>query len=106
MLATIHCWLDNILLHHSTIIGLLKAIGELFKLRADCKIKLHHGKCVLFATLTRWCVRLVSADGIRYDPKRLDGLLKMEPPTTGAHLQQFLCAPQGLKNGIPLFLAL
>eukprot|EP00171_Calliarthron_tuberculosum_P003891 IDg3891t1 len=67
MLATILYWLDDIPLHHSTIL-----------------------------------VRpLVFADVIKYDLKRLDGLLKMEPPTTGSNIQQLLCALQWLKNGIP-----
>ena len=44
MLATILYWFDDILLHHSTVTDLLKAIGELFKLCADRNIKQHPGK--------------------------------------------------------------
>lgn len=64
MLATILYWLDDIMLHHSTVPGSLKAMGELFELCADRNINLHSRNCVLFATQTRWCGRLVSADGI------------------------------------------
>lgn len=96
-------WLDDLLLHHSTVDCLLKAIRELLALCSERNIKLHPGKSILFASTVRWCDRLVSADGIRYDPRRLEGLLNMEPPTTGAHLQQFICALQWVRNGIPQF---
>ena len=102
MLATILYWLDDILLHHLTFTGLLKAIGELFKLCADRNIK-YPSKSVQCATQTRWCGCLVSAAGTRYDSKRLDGVLKMKLPTIGEHFQQFLCALPRLKNGIPQF---
>jgi len=96
-------WLDDILLHHSTADGLLNCIQDLFNVCSRHFLRLHPLKCILFATSLRWCGRLLSAKGIRYDPRQLDGLLKMEPPTTGAHLQQFLYALQWVKNGIPNF---
>ena len=79
------------------------AVQDLFDLCAERNMKLHPGKCCLFATHVRWCGRLVSAHGIRYDPKWLEGILNIEPPTTGAHLQQFLCALQWVNNGITQF---
>ena len=45
----------------------------------------------------------MSADGIKYDPRRMTAFPAMEPPTTGAHLQQFLCALQWVKQGLPQF---
>ena len=96
-------WLDDILLHHKTVSGLLGAIEEFFKMCAERNLKLHPGKCILLAKSITWCGRLISADGIRYDPNGLEGLLNMEPPQTGSHLQQFICALQWVKNGIPQF---
>lgn len=66
-------------------------------------IKLHLAKCVIFAKTIRWCGRLVAKDGVRFDPRRLNELLWMEPPITGANLQQFICALQWVKQGIPQF---
>ena len=45
----------------------------------------------------------MSAQGIRYDPRRLEGLLSLEPPSSGSNLQQFVCALQWVKQGIPNF---
>lgn len=96
-------WLDDILIHAPTVENLMQSIQSFFGLCAEYNIKLHPAKCTVFAKEIRWCGRLISADGIRYDPRRLEGLLNMEPPTTGAHLQQFVCALQWVKQGIPNF---
>ena len=96
-------WLDDVLLHAKTIPELLQAIEMLFGMCAEQNIKLHPAKCILFAKSIRWYGRLISSEGIRYDPRRMEGLLSMEPPQTGANLQQFVCALQWVKNGIPEF---
>ena len=93
--------LDDILLHAPTVEKLLQSVRSFFALCAKYNIKLHPAKCILFTKEVRWCGRLISAKGIRYDPRGLDGLLSMEPPTTGAHLQQFVCARQWVKQAIP-----
>lgn len=43
------------------------------------------------------------SEGIRYDPRRLDGLFTMSHPTIGANLQQLVCALEWVKQGIPNF---
>lgn len=96
-------WLDDILLHHETFSGLLQAISDFFDTCASHRLRLHPGKCVLFSHSIRWCGRQISADGVRYNPRRLDGLLNMAPPVTGANLQQFICALQWVKSAIPDF---
>lgn len=96
-------WLDDILLHDKTVSGILDSVQEMLHFCGKFNLKLHPGKCILFAKKIRWCGRLISENGIRYDPRRLDGLLNMELPTTGAHLQQFICALQWVKSGVPKF---
>ena len=81
-------WLDDILLHNRTVKGLLQPIRTFLGVCVEWNIKLHPAKCVFFARSVRWCGRLVSSKGIRYDPKRMDGLLKIgtayhgRPPAT------------------------
>ena len=69
-------------------------------------MKLYPNKCCFFATLIRWCGRLLSSAGVRFDPRRIDGIQKMQLPTNGAHLPQFVCAQQWVKTAIPNFTAL
>jgi hypothetical protein len=54
--------------------------------------------------VVRWCGRLISAAGSKFDPRRIEGILKMSPPSTGADLQQFLCALNWMRTAIPAFL--
>lgn len=60
--------MDDIMCHASTVAGLLKAIRQLFGIMSTCNLKLHTGKCTLFANEFHWCGLLLSADGIRFDP--------------------------------------
>jgi hypothetical protein len=96
-------WLDNLLLHaeHST--DLLGYLREFFALYRSSNVKLHPGKCVLFAIKFHWCGRIISADGAKFDPCRLQGLLYMPPPSTGADLQQFLYAFNWMRTFKPAF---
>lgn len=55
----------------------------------------------MFDKYIRWCGRLVSEDGIKLDSRRLNRFLEMDLSTTGAHIQQFICALQWVKQGIP-----
>lgn len=96
-------WLDDILCHAPDESTLLKVLGKLFNTFAQYNIKLHPSKCRFFKREVRWCGRLLSADGVRFDTRNTSALLQMAEPTTGAHLQQFLCALQWVKTAIPNF---
>jgi hypothetical protein len=55
-------------------------------------LKLHPDKCSLFSMEAKWCGRLISGEGVRFDRRRLQGLRDMRLPTMGADLQKLLCA--------------
>lgn len=99
-------WLDDCLLHESTVPRLLDVLRSFLEYCSDFNWKLHPAKFVLYTRSVRWCGRIISADGIRHDLKRLDGLLSMDCPITGGQLQQFLCAMQWLRSSIPEFQSL
>jgi RNase H-like domain found in reverse transcriptase/Reverse transcriptase (RNA-dependent DNA polymerase) len=99
-------WLDDLLLHAESIRHLLVHLRALFSLCRRFNLKLHPGKCVLFASVIRWCGRLISSEGSKFDPRRIQGLLDMTPPSTGADLQQFKCALNWMRTAIPSFSAL
>eukprot|EP00171_Calliarthron_tuberculosum_P003723 IDg3723t1 len=48
-------WLDDILLHNQSADRLLANIEALFKMCNKLNLKLHPGKCTLYATSLRWC---------------------------------------------------
>lgn len=103
LISQVLFWLDDILIHHATLYGLLSAISKQLTLFKTINIKLHPEKCCFFSTSIRWCGRLLSRDGIRFDPRRIDGIQKIELPKTGCQLQQFVCALQWVKTAIPNF---
>jgi hypothetical protein len=99
-------WLDDLLLHAKSVPTLLGFLRDFFLLCRQHNLKLHPGKCVLFATEVRWCGRLISSAGVRFDPRRAQGLLDLPAPTTGADLQQFVCALNWMRTSIPSFATL
>jgi RNase H-like domain found in reverse transcriptase len=99
-------WLDDLLLHAKSVPTLLGFLRDFFLLCRLHNLKLHPGKCVLFATEVQWCGRLISRAGVRFDPRRAQGLLDLPAPTTGADLQQFVCALNWMRTSIPSFATL
>jgi hypothetical protein len=101
--AHLLAWLDDLLLHASSAAHLLDYLRIFFTLCREFRLKLHPDKCVLYAKVIRWCGRLISAEGSKFDPRRIQGLLEMPHPVTGADLQQFTCAINWMRTAIPSF---
>lgn len=96
-------WLNNALMHAKILNELLSTVRLFFKMCRHCKIKLHPRKGLHFPKVVTWCGRKISAKDVQLGPRRLKALLKTEPPTTGAVLQQLLCTPKWLENGNQFF---
>lgn len=69
-------------------------LKNLFSMCATYNLKLHPEKSELYSQTVRWCSRLISKDGIKFDPRNMEGLEHIEPRMHGGELQQFLCALQ------------
>lgn len=80
-------WLYDILLTYQAVEGFIGAIGLLLNIFKDKNIKEQQEKCSFFSTSIRWCGRVLCKDGILFDPHRMDGIIQMVQPTTGAHLK-------------------
>lgn len=96
-------WLDDILIFSETVTDHLAAIQRFLEFCVEYNFRLHPGKCTLYATRVRWCGRLIGPEGITFDPRRIDGIRNMSSPRTGSELQQFVCAMQWMRSGIPSF---
>jgi hypothetical protein len=62
---------------------------------------LHASKCVLFATTVRCCGRLITKDGVRFDPKNMEALQTMQEPHNGTDLVQYVAAVNGCEVPFP-----
>jgi Reverse transcriptase (RNA-dependent DNA polymerase) len=96
-------WLDDLLFHAASEQALIAVLHSFFTICRKTGLFLHAGKCELFTRETTFCGRHLSADGIVFDPRRMDALRSMSLPTTGAELQQFLCALGWMRRAIPNF---
>jgi hypothetical protein len=61
-------------------------------------LKIHASKCTLFATMVRYCGRLITKNGERFDPKNMEALQTMREPQNGADLVQYVAAPLGTRE--------
>jgi hypothetical protein len=57
---------------------LLATLNFFFKKCQEHGLKLHASKCVLFASTVRYCGRLITKDGVRFDPKNMEALQTMQ----------------------------
>ncbi|ETO81713.1 hypothetical protein F444_04041 [Phytophthora nicotianae P1976] len=57
----------------------------------------------LLQLLELWCGRVVSGEGVRYDPARFEALVRLPPPSTGNELQQFICALNWMRSSLPAY---
>lgn len=100
---TILPWVDDCLLHAATVPTLLDRIEAFLAFCLDYRIKLHPAKYFLFNTEAQWCGRIISADGVRFNPPNLRGLIEIDYPTNGSQLHKFLCEFQWLRTSIAGF---
>jgi hypothetical protein len=67
--SNIKVWLDDCLLHTTTEDDLLATLNFFFRQCQEHELKLQASKCVLLATTVRYCGRLKTKDGVRFDPR-------------------------------------
>jgi hypothetical protein len=85
-------WLDDLRLHCRDADGLLR-VQETFLIKWAVRgVKLGAARMDLCSQEVRCCGRVVSKDGVWLDPSSVSAPAAMQPPVTGADLQQFVCA--------------
>jgi hypothetical protein len=85
-------WLDDLLLHGRDEDGLHGVLETFLNGCAACGVKLGAARMDLCSQEVRRCGRMVSKDGVWLDPSSMSALAAMQPPVTGADLQQLVCA--------------
>jgi hypothetical protein len=93
--------LDDCLLHTKTEDDFLATLNFFFKKCQEHGLKLHASKSVLFALTVRYCARLITKDGVRFDQKNMEALQTMQEPQNGADLVQYISAVSWMRSAIP-----
>jgi hypothetical protein len=86
-------WLDDLQLHCRDVDGLLRVQDTFLNGWAAHGVKLGAARMDICSQEVRWCGRLVSKVGVRLDPSSVPALVAMQPPVTGADLQQLCVRP-------------
>ncbi|GMF21195.1 unnamed protein product [Phytophthora fragariaefolia] len=81
------CWLDDILGYAADTTALMELLDKGLARCEEYGLKLHAKKCRFFATEVKWCGKLISAQGVRHCPERVDGLIDTPLPRTAGELQ-------------------
>jgi hypothetical protein len=82
---------------------LLEVPEHFFKTCLQHVIFLHAAKCNLYGTEVRYCGRIITAEGVRYDPRTLYTLQHMGTPQNGGDLVQYVAALNWMRSCLPLF---
>ncbi|KAG6623479.1 CRN2-like protein [Phytophthora cinnamomi] len=94
-------WLDDILGYAEDATALMEVLDNVLARCEKYGLKLHAKKRQFFATEVKCCGKLNSDQGVRHCPERVQGLIDMPLPRTDGELQQFLCAINWVRQGIP-----
>ncbi|KAE9332990.1 hypothetical protein PR003_g14240 [Phytophthora rubi] len=93
-------WIDDLLLFADTIEEYLAALETLFDTMAHYGLKFSVMKTCLYQQSVTWCGKIISENGMTHDPRRIDALLNMPPPSTAGELQQFICASNWMRDSL------
>ncbi|KAF0776231.1 hypothetical protein AaE_000069 [Aphanomyces astaci] len=93
-------WIDDIFLYADTVEEYVDALESFFDRVAQYGFKLSPAKTKLFTDQVKWCGRIISGDGVKQDPERIEHLCAIPYPTNAGELQQFVCAVNWLRDSM------
>ena len=93
-------YLDDIIVFAKTQQEAITRLGTMFQKLREARLKLQPSKCELFKTSWLYLGHIVSEDGIRTDPKKIEAVLQWPVPVTVTNVRSFL----GLTNYYRRFL--
>lgn len=100
---SVKIWLDDNMIHVTDEEKLLEVLEYFFKKCLQHGLFLHAAKCNLYGTEVRYCGRIITAEGVRYDPRTMSTLQQMGTPQNGGDLVQYVAALNWMRSSLPLF---
>ena len=96
-------WIDDLLSHASTAEELLSSLREIFQRCRDFNLRISPAKSNLGLTSIKWCGRIISGNGIKFDPEMIRGLINLKRPRTAGELQHLLAASNWIRTSLPQY---
>jgi RNase H-like domain found in reverse transcriptase len=99
---SVKIWLDDNMIHVTDEEKLLEVLEYFFKKCLQQGPFLHAGKCNLYGTEVRYCGRIITAEGVRNDPRTMSALQQMGTPQNGGDLVQYVAALNWMRSSLRL----
>ena len=96
-------YLDNILIHSPDVPTHLIHMRQLFQRLRKADLKLNREKCNFFKSHIQYLGHLISGEGIKPLPEKLESIKEMPPPTTPKEVKQFLGLIGYYRKFVPRF---
>ena len=99
--SNVLCYIDDILVHSANDEEHEKHLQEVFSKVMKAGLKLNRSKCEMRKKEVEFLGYLISKDGIKPDPKKIEAILKMPEPTNTTELRRILGMVNFLGKYIP-----
>ena len=96
-------YLDNILIYSPDVPAHLVHMRQLFQRLREADLKLNREKCNFFKSHIQYLVHLISGEGIKPLPEKLESIKEMPSPTTPKEVKQFLGLIGYYRKFVPRF---
>ncbi|KAL8442714.1 hypothetical protein Emag_006266 [Eimeria magna] len=96
-------YVDDIIVYSDTWDAHRAHLRQLFQAFRDANLQLHPGKCSFGAAAVRYLGHIVSRDGIKPCPSKLQAILEVPVPKTAKAVQRFLGKCRYYRKFIPNF---
>ncbi|KAL8449406.1 hypothetical protein Emag_003591 [Eimeria magna] len=94
-------YIDDIIVYSDTWDAHRAHLRQLFQALRDANLQLHPGKCSFGAAAVQYLGHIVSRDGIKSCPSKVQAILEMPVPKTAKAVQRFLGKCQYYRRGAP-----
>ena len=96
-------YLDDILIYSPNVPTHLVHMRQLFQRLREADLKLNREKCNFFKSHIQYLGHLISGEGIKPLPEKLESIKEMPPPTTPKEVKQFLGLIGYYRKFVPRF---
>jgi hypothetical protein len=103
ILHSVKIWLNDNMIQVTDEKKLLEVLKYFFKKYLQHGLFLHAAECYLYGTDFRYCGRIITTEGVRYDPRTISTLEHMGTPQNGGDMVQYVAALNWMRSSLPLF---
>ncbi|KAF0709107.1 hypothetical protein AaE_012979 [Aphanomyces astaci] len=93
-------WIHDIFVYADTVKEYVDALESFFDRVAQFGFEQSPAKTKLLTDQVTWCGGIISGDGVKQDPERIEHLCAIPYPTNAGELQQFVCAMNWLRDSM------